>query len=80
MIDVVAADGEPIAVPAEQKHMQVGPGETDSRREWDCATMNIMRAVTIDEIRKARRTADACKGHDLFVFDVAFFENFVERR
>jgi hypothetical protein len=79
VIDMIAPDGEPIAVAAEQKHMQIGPSEADARREWDGAAMNVMRAVAIDEIRKARRTTDACESHDLFVLDVAFLEDLVKR-
>ncbi len=79
MIDMVAADGEPVAIAAEQKHMQIGPGETDARREWDGAAMDVMRAVAVDEIRKARRTTDACESNDLFVLEVAFLEHLVER-
>ena len=38
-----------------------------------------MRAMAVDEIRKARRTTDACEGNDLFVVDVALLEHLVER-
>ena len=79
VIEMVAADGEPVAVAAEQKHMQIGPGETDARRERDGAAMDEMRAVAVDEIRKARRTTDACESDDLFVLEVAFLEHLVER-
>src|SRR5437762_9407956 len=79
MIKMVAADGEPVAVTAEQKDMKIGAGEADARRQWDCAAMNVMRAVTVDEIRKARRTTDSGEGDDLFVIELAFLEHFVER-
>jgi len=36
-------------------------------------------AVGVDEIREARRAADAGKGHDLLLRIVQFFEDLVER-
>jgi hypothetical protein len=79
VIDMIASDGESIAVAAEQKHMQIGPGEADARRQRDGAAMNVVRAVAVDEIRKTRRTTDACEGNDLFMFDVAFLKHLIER-
>ncbi len=38
-----------------------------------------MCAVAVDEIGKARRTTDPGEGDDLFVFELAFLEDFVER-
>ena len=51
---MVAADGEPVAVAAEQEHMKIGPGEADAAGERNGATVNVMRAVTVNEIRKTR--------------------------
>ena len=76
---MIAADGEAVAVAAEQKHMEIWPGEADARREWNGATMNVMGAVAVDEIGKARRTTDPGEGDDLFVIELAFLEHLVER-
>src|SRR5437763_15805973 len=58
VIEMVAADGETVAVATEQKDVQVGPGQTDTAGERNGATVNEVRAVAVDEIRKARRTTD----------------------
>ena len=54
VIDMIATDGEPIAVAAKEEHVKIRPGETDAAGERDGATVNVMRAVTVDEIRKPR--------------------------
>ena len=51
---MVAADGEAVAVAAEQEDVQIGPGEADAGGERDGAAVNEMRAVAVDEIGKAR--------------------------
>src|SRR2546423_14480083 len=76
---MVATDGETVPVAAEKEHMQIGPGKTDAGREWDGAAVNVMRAMTVDEIGKARRTTDSCKSDDFFVIELAFLEDFVKR-
>src|SRR6266699_1379115 len=79
VIEMVAADGKPVAVAAEQEDVEVGPGQADATRERDGATVNVMRAVAVDEIGKARRTTDPGEGDDLFVIELPFLEDFVER-
>ncbi len=54
VIEMVAADGETVAVAAEQKDVEIGPGQTDAARERDGAAVNEMGAVAVDEIGKAR--------------------------
>src|SRR5205814_9626039 len=54
MIEMVAADGETVSVAPEEEDVQVGPGQADAGRERDGAAVNVMRAVAVDEIRKAR--------------------------
>src|ERR1041385_7942310 len=54
VIDMVTADGEPVAVAAEQKDMEIGPGQTDPAGERDGAAVNEMGAVAVDEIGKPR--------------------------
>ena len=51
---MVAADGEPVAVAAEQEDVEIGPGEADAACERDGAAVNVMRAVAVNEIRKTR--------------------------
>ena len=51
---MVAADGETVAVAAEQEDVKIGPGQADAGRERDGAAVNVMRAVAVDEIGKAR--------------------------
>src|SRR5438477_6837806 len=75
---MIAADGETVAVAAEQKDVQVRPGQTDAAGERDGAAVNEMGAVAVDEIRKARRTTDPGEGDDLFVIEISFLEDFVK--
>src|ERR1051326_3280679 len=77
---MVAADRETVAVAAEQKDVEIGPGKADAAGERNGAAVDEVRAVAIDEIGKARRTTDARKRDDLFVIDISFLENLVERR
>src|SRR5207247_907143 len=50
----------------------------DPGSERDGAAVDVVHAVAVDEIRKARRTTDPGKGDDLFVIELAFLEHFVE--
>src|SRR5439155_15267257 len=79
VIKMVAADGEPVAVAPEEEPVEGGPGEAGAASEWNGAAVNVMRAVAVDEIGKARRTTDPGEGDDFFVFELAFLEDFVER-
>ena len=54
VIEMIAADGESVAVTSEQEHVEIRPGETNAGGERNGAAMNEVRAVAIDEIRKAR--------------------------
>jgi hypothetical protein len=54
MIKMVAADGKPVAVAAEQEDVEIRPGKADAGRERDGAAVDVVRAVTVDEIRKTR--------------------------
>jgi hypothetical protein len=54
VIDMVAADGEAVAVAAEEENVQVGPGQADPGSERDGAAVNVMRAVAVDDLGKAR--------------------------
>ncbi len=74
---MVAADGEAVAVAAEEKDVQVGPGQADAGGERDGAAVNEMRAVAVDEIREARGTTDPGEGDDLLVIELPFLDDFV---
>ncbi len=74
---MVAADGEAVAVAAEQKDVQIGPGQADATGERDGTSMDEVGAVAVDEIGKARRAADAGEGDDFLVRNLAFLEDFV---
>src|SRR5207244_10833976 len=62
VIDMVPADGETVAVATEQEDVEIGPGEADAGRERDGAAVDVVHAVAVDEIRKARRTTDPGEG------------------
>jgi hypothetical protein len=79
VIDMVAAYRETVAVATEEEDVQVGPGQADAGGQRDGAAVNVVRAVAVDEIGKARRTTDPREGDDLLVIEVAFLEDFVER-
>ncbi len=79
VIEMIATNRKAVAVAAEQKHVEIGPGEADTAGKRDRATVNEVCTVTIDEIRKARRTTDPCKRDNLFVLEISFFQKFVER-
>src|SRR5215472_16832222 len=54
VIEMVAADGESVAVAAEKEYVEVGPGEADATGEWYRAAVNKMCPMAVDEIREAR--------------------------
>ena len=74
---MVAADGEAVAVAAEQKDVEVGASEADAAGQRDGSAMDEMGAVAIDEIGEARRAADAGEGDDFLVLELAFLDDLV---
>ena len=77
VVEMVAADGEPVAVAPEQKDLEIGPGQADAAGQRDGAPVNEVGPVPVDEIREARGTTDPGEGDDLLVVDLAFLEDFV---
>src|SRR5207248_6794983 len=71
VIEMVAADRERVAVAAEDEEVQVGPTQGNAAGERQCAAVNVMHAMGLDEIRKAAGTTDAGDGRDLFVPELA---------
>ena len=59
VFEVVAADGEAVAVTAEQEHVQIRTREADAGGQRYSAPMDEVRAVGVDEIRKTRRASNA---------------------
>src|SRR5438105_1201479 len=76
---MVAANRETVTVATEQKDMEIGPSQANAAGERNGAAVDEMRAVAVDEIRKARRTTDPGESDDLFVLEISFLEDFVER-
>ena len=54
VLEMVAADGEAVAVAAKEENVQVGPGQADAGSERDGAAVNEVRAEAIDEVGEAR--------------------------
>jgi len=75
---MVPADGKAVAIAAEKEDVDIGPGEADAGSERDCAAMDEMRAVRIDEIGKPGGTADARQGDELSCGKLAFLEDFIK--
>src|SRR5947199_175149 len=78
VIEMVATDGEAVAVAAKQKDMEIGSGQADAGGERDGAAVNEVGAVAVDEIGKTRRATDPGESDDLFVIELAFLEDFVK--
>ena len=78
VIDMVPADRETVAVATEEEDVEIGPGQADPGSERDGAAVDVVHAVAVDEIRKARRTTDPGEGDDLFVIELAFLEDLVK--
>src|SRR5439155_16397608 len=76
MVQVVAADREGVAIAAEDEDVQIGPGKGDSAGKGQGATVNIMGAVGLNEIRKAAGAANAGDGGDFFVPKLSLFDQF----
>ena len=59
VVEVVAADGERVAVAAEAEDMEVRPAQGNTAGKRQRAAMNEVRTVGLHEIREAARTTDA---------------------
>src|SRR5688572_2170010 len=80
MDEMIASDGETIAVTAEDKHVEIVSAQTDAGGKRECASVNEVAAMGVDEIGEARRAADAGKRDDFLVRIVELFQHAVERR
>ncbi len=80
VVEMIAADGEGVAVAAEHEHMQVGPGQRNAAGKGQGAAVDVMRAVGLHEIRKPARAADAGDGGDLLMPQLALFDQLEIKR
>jgi hypothetical protein len=76
VIKVVASDGKGIAVPAENEHVQVRPRQGNAAGERQGASMDIMSAMSLHEIRKTTGATDARHRRDLLMPQLAFLDQF----
>ncbi|MDB6130526.1 MAG: hypothetical protein JWM04_1633, partial [Verrucomicrobiales bacterium] len=73
VVDMVATDGEGIAITAEDENMQVRTAEGNAAGEWQGATVNVVGAMSLHEIRESAGTANAGYSGDIFMPDLALF-------
>src|ERR1043166_7701176 len=80
MIEMVSADGERVAVAAEDEYMQIGPAQRDPAGEWQGAAVDVMHTVRLDEIRETARATNARNGGDVFMPKLALFDQLEIKR
>jgi len=73
VVEMVAADGEGIAIAAEHEDVQVGARKGNAAGERQRAAVDVMRTVSLHEIWEAAGAADARDSGDLLVPHLAFF-------
>src|ERR1043166_2839462 len=71
---MVSANGKRVAVPAEDKHMQVGPAQGNATVEGQRSAVDVMRAVGLHKVREPTRTANPCHSRDFLMPELAFFD------
>ena len=74
MVEVIAADGEGIAVAAEDKHIQILPRERDAGGKGQRAAVDIVRAVGLHKIREPATAADTGHGGKFLVMQAAVLD------
>src|SRR5205085_575711 len=74
VVEMVASNGEGVAIAAKNKNMQVGTADGNARGKGQSAAMKVMHAMGLDEIRKPARTANAGNGGNLFMPKLALFD------
>src|SRR5690606_13763270 len=77
---VIAADGERVTVATEHEHVQIRARQRNAAGKWQGAAVDVVRAMGLDEIRKAARATDASDSGDLFMPDLAFFNQLEIKR
>ena len=78
--EMIAPDGEGIAITAEGEDVQVGAGQGNAAGKGQRAAMQEVRAMGLDEIRKPAGTADPGNGGDLLMPQLALFNQLKIKR
>src|ERR1700737_665669 len=78
MVEVIATNRKPVTVAAKKKDVKIRSGKTDAGSERNSATVDEMRAMRIDKIRKTRGAPDTGEGDNAFVRQLASFQNLVK--
>src|SRR5206468_4001222 len=73
MVEMIAADGEGVAVAAKNEDVQVRSRQRNAAGKRQSATVNVMRAVGLHKVWEAARTADAGDGGDFLMPQLAPF-------
>ena len=63
---VIAADGQPVAIAGDNPDLEVGAASFQARGEGRRAPVNAVEAVSVHVVRKPARAADARNEHHLF--------------
>ncbi len=80
MIEMIAANRESVAVTAKNEHMQIGPRERDAAGEGQGTSMDIMCAMSLNEIGEPAGATDAGNGGDFLMPNLALFNQFEVKR
>ena len=80
VIEVIAANGEPVAVAAEDEDLEVGAAQADAGGKWHGTTMDEVSAMGVDEVGEPGRAADTGHRDDIFVRVIELFEGAVKGR
>src|SRR6185503_4553944 len=76
MIEMIAPDGERIAVPAKNEHMQIRAREGNAAGKRKRATVDVMGAMGLDEVRKTTGATDAGNGGNFLVPQTPLLDQF----
>ena len=78
VVEVIAADGETVAVTAEDEDMHIRTAQRDAGGKRQGTAMNEMDAVRVHEIRETAGAADAGDADDVFMRILELFQHAVE--
>ena len=77
---MVAANGKEVAVAAKDEHVKIGPRERDAAGKGQRAPVDVVRAISLHEIREAAGTADAGNGGELLLPELALLDHLKVKR
>src|SRR5205807_3497094 len=69
MDQVVAADGEAVAVARDDPYLQIGPADLQSRRKGRGTPVDTVKAVGVHVVRKTAGAADSGDEHHLLAWE-----------